>query len=233
MFWYIFLLSYFGGDTYFVVIWIFEKKMVSWLTTTGHGVSDAGLPCGHFARCRLVELRVRRKGQEDHARLEEHLQLCSDPSFTTVSLVKKAWFFGNLKLMVFMIFGEMVQVSKSSQKKSWLLSFFSLYFHIFSSLRNWQMMSWQSVFCWSNIARQVTQGRFLGEKKWGFRMSTSCPDEIGDLMMQLIYHHQFFSMDTFSCLLLKPTFCCCFSKEKQTCFILFIPGSFIQRLRVF
>lgn len=81
-------------------------------------MSDAGLPCGHFARCRLVELRVRRKGQEDHARLEEHLQLCSDPSFTTVSLVKKAWFFGNVKLMVFMIFGEMVQVSKSSQKKS-------------------------------------------------------------------------------------------------------------------
>lgn len=43
------------------------------------------------ARCRLVELRVRRKStqEEDHARLQGHLQLCSDPSYTAVSLVKK------------------------------------------------------------------------------------------------------------------------------------------------
>eukprot|EP00435_Cladocopium_sp_Y103_P045881 s406_g13.t1 len=43
------------------------------------------------ARCRLVELRVRRKStqEEDHARLQEHLKLCSDPSYTAVSLVKK------------------------------------------------------------------------------------------------------------------------------------------------
>ena len=100
-------------------------------------MSDAGLPCGHFARCRLVELRVRRKGQEDHARLEEHLQLCSDPSFTTVSLVKKAWFFGNLKLIVFMIFGEMVQVSKSSQSNLDFFLFFSISIFFLHSI--WQM----------------------------------------------------------------------------------------------
>lgn len=43
------------------------------------------------ARCRLVELRVRRKStqEEDHARLHGHLKLCSDPSYTAVSLVKK------------------------------------------------------------------------------------------------------------------------------------------------
>ncbi|CAJ1462144.1 unnamed protein product [Effrenium voratum] len=43
------------------------------------------------AKCRLVELRVRRKNllEQDLARLAEHLELSSEPSFTAVSLVKK------------------------------------------------------------------------------------------------------------------------------------------------
>ncbi|CAK9090372.1 unnamed protein product [Durusdinium trenchii] len=43
------------------------------------------------ARCRLVELRVRRpqSQEEDHRRLEEHLQMCEDTSFTAESLIKK------------------------------------------------------------------------------------------------------------------------------------------------
>ena len=43
------------------------------------------------ARCRLVELRVRRGGAaEDYRRLTEHLELSADASWTAVSLIKKA-----------------------------------------------------------------------------------------------------------------------------------------------
>lgn len=83
----------------------------------------------------------------------------------------------------------------------------------------------------SSVGRisQVTQGRFLGEQKWGRSYVQELPgwnrwfDDAANLSSPI------FSKDTISCLLLKPTFCCCcFSKRKQTCFILFIPGSFIQ-----
>ena len=100
-------------------------------------------------------------------------------------------------------------------KKNLDFFLFFLYFHIFSSLQNWQMVSWQSVFCWSNIARQVTQGRFLGEKKWGRSYVHELPgwnrwfDDAANLSSPI------FSKDTISCLRLKPTFCCCFSKKKQ------------------
>ena len=44
------------------------------------------------ARCRLVELRVRRGARavaEDHRRLAEHLALCAEASWALVALVKK------------------------------------------------------------------------------------------------------------------------------------------------
>ncbi|CAE7239358.1 SRP54, partial [Symbiodinium necroappetens] len=49
-----------------------------------HSLSEA-------ARCRLVELRVRRKAEQDEdlRKLAQHLCICADRSFTAISLVKK------------------------------------------------------------------------------------------------------------------------------------------------
>ena len=78
-----------GSDLYRRCSWSFSKFesfnppwFLCWLLIV--------VCCYSPTRCRLVELRVRRKSQEeDHLRLEGHLQLCAEPSFTLVSLVKK------------------------------------------------------------------------------------------------------------------------------------------------
>ncbi len=113
-------------------------------------------PWPRTARCRLVELRVRRKGQEDHARLEEHLQLCSDPSFTTVSLVKKAQIvlLGNWSLMVFMFF--LVKWSKIENQVNQILSFFFfLYllfpYYFFTPFGKWKMTPWLALVAPSHL----------------------------------------------------------------------------------
>lgn len=109
-----------------------------------------------------------------------------------------------------------------------------LTFFFFFSISIFFLHSKIGKWCHDNLSSvgrisQVTQGRFLGEKKWGRSYVHELPgwnrwfDDAANLSSPI------FSKDTISCLLLKPTFCCCcFSKKKQTCFILFIPGSFIQ-----
>lgn len=73
----------------------------------------------------------------------------------------------------------------------WTFFFFSLFpYFFFTPFGKWKWL--ESVFCWSNIARQVTQGRFLGEKKGGRSYVQELPGWNRWFDDAAIYHHQFF-----------------------------------------
>lgn len=112
-------------------------------------------------------------------------------------------------------------------KKNLDFFLFFLYFHIFSSLQNWQMVSWQSVFRWSNIAGDP--GTVPRRKKMG---KVVCP-RVARMKSVIWWCSEFIITNFFQGHNKLPAFetdflLLLFFEKKQTCFILFIPGSFIQ-----
>ncbi|CAE7257656.1 SRP54, partial [Symbiodinium sp. KB8] len=72
----------------------YETTQADWDNLQGPDAYDPSMDSLTYLwllQCRLVELRVRRKAEQDEdlRKLAQHLCICADRSFTAISLVKK------------------------------------------------------------------------------------------------------------------------------------------------